>query len=317
MTELLELLEKSREISYRHFGKNITFYLPGMFTYFGEKGAYPSVSITGKNCDLQCSHCKGVLLDSMIPAQTPDQLIEACQKISLEGNRGVLLTGGCSLQGTLPWKKFIPAIAYIKKNFDLLVSVHTGMLDLETALGLANAGVNQALIDIIGDDETYQSVYHLENGTKLLKQTLNALQESKISLVPHIVVGLNFGKISGEYRALEILQGIPIDALVFVSLMPLPGTPMNKSKPPSAEDIAKLIARARFLYPGILQSLGCARERGNHQIDLLALESGINRIAIPSEETIEKAKKLGLEIKWEKTCCSVGKKRSNQYGKSE
>jgi uncharacterized radical SAM superfamily protein len=298
--------------------KQITFYIPGMFTYFGEKGSYPSISITGDKCDLQCNHCKGTLLETMIPATTPDLLIKACEKLFQNGTEGVLLTGGCSYQGKLPWNDFIPAITYIKKHFPLLVSIHTGLLNRVTAKKLAETGIDQALIDVIGDDETWKEVYHIERGVEKLKETLSYLKESKIPLVPHIVVGINFGKISGEYKALEFLHDIPMNALVFVSLMPLGGTPMKKCIPPSAQDIAALIRKARELYPNTILSLGCARERGNHQIDLLALENGIDRIAIPSEETVARAKEYGMEIVWKKTCCSVpySEIKGEKYGKS-
>lgn len=276
-----------------------------MFTYFGEKGSYPCVSITGSKCVLQCNHCKGRLLETMIPVTNPEKLIEICKNLSKKGTEGILLTGGCSINGSLPWKEFISSIRYCKDHFPLLISIHTGLLDLETTFLLTNSGIDQALIDIIGDDETWKNVYHIDHGVKKLQETLTYLKESRISLVPHIVVGLNYGNITGEYRALELLMDIPMEALVFVSLMPLTGTPMKNCKPPSAHEISALITKAKKMYPNTVLSLGCARERGNYQIDLLALESGIDRIAIPSEETVKKAKEEGYEIHWKKTCCSV------------
>jgi hypothetical protein len=80
---------------------------------------------------------------------------------------------------------------------------------------------------------------------------------------------------------------------------------MAKVKPPSAEEIAVLMAKARFDLPFIPFSLGCVRERGNHLIDLLAVESGINRIALPCDEAVKKAEDYALEIEWKRTCCSV------------
>jgi uncharacterized radical SAM superfamily protein len=305
MSDFATLIKQARELSYEHHGRKITFYIPGMFTYFGEKGSYPSVSITGGKCDLQCDHCKGTLLETMIPALTPDELIKTCKKLAENGNEGVLLTGGCSILGHLPWEKYIPAITQIKKQTRLLVSVHTGLLEQGTACQLKNAGVDQALIDIIGDDITWKNVYHIDQGVKKLANTLSALKDCQIPLIPHIVIGLNYGKINGEHNAIEMLKDTPMEALVFVSLMPLTGTPMKKCNPPTAEEIVALIAKTRITYPKTILSLGCARERGNHQIDLLALECGVNRIAIPSEETVARAKELGLLITWKKTCCSV------------
>jgi hypothetical protein len=36
----------------------------------------------------------------------------------------------------------------------------------------------------------------------------------------------------------------------------------------------------------------------------LALEAGVNRIAMPAEEAVEKARLMRLDIEFHKTCCS-------------
>jgi len=305
MTEFDNLLKEARELSYENLGRKITFYYPGMFTYYGDVGAYPAISITGKSCALKCAHCGGKLLESMIPAETPEKLINACKRVKEKGNFGVLITGGCLADGSLPWKKFINAISYVKENFGLFVSVHTGLIDEDTAKSLASAGIDQALIDVITDYETYRNVYNLDSSIPDITKSLEALKLSNIPIIPHIVVGLNFGKITGEYDAVKIIKDFEPEALVFVSLMPVSGTQMAKVKPPSAEEIAVLMAKARFDLPFIPFSLGCVRERGNHLIDLLAVESGINRIALPCNEAVKKAEDYALEIEWKRTCCSV------------
>jgi hypothetical protein len=45
---------------------------------------------------------------------------------------------------------------------------------------------------------------------------------------------------------------------------------------------------------------------GQHraETDILALKAGINRIAMPAEEAVEKAREMGLETEFHKTCCS-------------
>jgi len=305
MNEFNELLKKARELSHTNLGRAITFYYPGMFTYNGDCGAYPAISITGRSCSLKCAHCGGKLLKSMIPATSPGELINACKRIKERGNFGVLITGGCLIDGSLPWKKFIKAISYVKGNLNLFISIHTGLIDEETARSLADAGINQALIDVISDDETYKRVYNLYSNVSDVLRSLEALKLSEIPIIPHIVVGLNFGKITGEYNSVKIIKGFGPQALVFVSLMPITGTSMADVKPPEAEEIITLMAKARFELPSTPFSLGCVRERGNHKIDLLAVECGVNRIALPASEAIKKAEEYNLKIEWKKTCCSV------------
>jgi uncharacterized radical SAM superfamily protein len=36
----------------------------------------------------------------------------------------------------------------------------------------------------------------------------------------------------------------------------------------------------------------------------MAVEAGINRIAMPAEEALERARELGLAIEFHHTCCS-------------
>jgi uncharacterized radical SAM superfamily protein len=135
--------------------------------------------------------------------------------------------------------------------------------------------------------------------------TLKELKRAELPTIPHIVVGLDYGKVKGEYRALEIIKELAPEVVVIVGFMPLPGTPMHEVSPPPAEEIARVMATARLEMPEAIISLGCARKRGDSDIDLSAVNSGINRIAIPSEEAVRRAEELGLRISWQDSCCSL------------
>jgi len=69
--------------------------------------------------------------------------------------------------------------------------------------------------------------------------------------------------------------------------------------------VADIIAEARFKMTGTKISLGCARQRGNSRLEVLAVDAGVNRMALPSEEAIARAMDYGLDIKYQRTCCSV------------
>lgn len=302
-----KLLQKARETSWKIFGKKITFYLPGMIRYGNETGLYPAISVTGKNCELKCEHCNGRVLEPMISATTPESLVEVCLRLNEKGYIGCLLSGGSDLNGVVPWDKFIDAIAEIKKRTKLSVSIHTGIISLETAKRLKDAGVDQALIDVIGDDETVRRVYHLENGTSLIYDSLKALHTAGIPMVPHIVVGLSYGEIKGEIKAIGMLREFNLKALVIVVFTPFKDTPMELIIPPPPKEIAKVIALARINLPDTLISLGCERNRGRDgfETEVFAIDAGINRIAIQSDYAIKRAQEYGLEINYQKTCCSI------------
>ncbi len=300
-----EKLQAAREKTWETFGRKLTFYVPGMIRCDGVKGRYQAVSITGEDCALQCEHCRGELLRSMPRAAAHGTLVARCLRLAERGEHGVLISGGCDRNGRLPWDAFLPAIREIKDRTGLLISIHSGLVDSGTARRLKEAGVDQALIDVVGDDETYRRVCHVPFGIEGIVSSLEALEEAGLEIVPHVVCGLHFGEIRGERRALEIISHFDVAALVVVSVMKIPGKQDARFALPRAGAVAEIIAEARFLLPDVPVSLGCARQRGNRDLERLAIDAGVSRMALPSDEAVEHARGYGLEVRLQPTCCSV------------
>lgn len=312
LRDFKEKLEQARRLSWEKHGKNLVAYLPGMFSYNGMSGKYPALSITGSDCALQCDHCQGKLLAPMINTSNPEKLIEKALILAEKGNQGVLISGGCDGDGRLPWEENIEGIKEIKNRTDLFVSIHSGLVDYPTANALKEAGVDQALIDVIGNDDTYRQIYHVPFGISRIVSSMEALERAGIPIVPHIVCGLHFGRIRGEMEAVRIISDFDVKQLVIVALLPITGTPLSRIKTPEPEEIAEVIVEARLSLPEVRLSLGCARKRGETELEILAIDAGINRMALPSEEALEHAKNLDLEVRFQKTCCSVSKDLSKE-----
>jgi lipoyl synthase len=306
--DLSSLLGLAWAASRARHGSCLTAYLPGMFVVDGRRGKYRAVSITGDKCDLDCSHCKGTLLRSMEHALSPVDLKRKGQAAVARGDHGILVTGGCDQDGKLPWEQFIPVIRELKQQTHLKITVHAGQTDFETARALKDAGVDQALVDVIGDDDTARDVYHLPNGIESIRRTLDSLANADLEIVPHIIFGIHYGRQRGEMAALKMLREYPLNKYVVVVIVPTRGTDMAGVQPPPPEEVALFIARARLEMPNPQASLGCARPRGIYRkaLDVLAVRAGINSIALPSHEALEEAQQRGLEILYEDTCCSLG-----------
>jgi uncharacterized radical SAM superfamily protein len=294
-----------RETRAKH-GTEITFYLPGMIRYDSLRGRYPALSLTGSQCELQCEHCKGRLLPPMIQVTEPDDLIDKALYLQKRGAHGLLLSGGSDRRGRLPWPKYGDAIRKIAEATGLFLSAHVGFPDLKTCRQLEKSGVRQALLDVMGDEETASRVYHLK-GLQTVRDALESISRTGLQLAPHIVAGLHYGVMKGEEEALQMLSRYDPVVLVVVVLTALKGTPMAGIKPPSPLEIARLIAKARLLMPHLAISLGCERPRNKQGMELekLALRAGITRMAVWSEEVIEEASRLGLSPRFQATCCSV------------
>jgi hypothetical protein len=278
-------------------------------TFYQSTGAnqFPGISITGKICHLNCEHCNGQLLDSMISATTPQKLLEVCTKISKQGGTGCLISGGSLNNGSVPLTKFIPAIKKVKRDLGLQTVVHTGLVDAPLAKALADADIDAAMIDIIGSNETIKKVYHLESDVSSYDHSLSLLEQNDILTVPHILVGIHFGKLEGEKQAIEIVSRHRPSAVVIVVFTPLSNTKMEYTEPPPPLDVGRVVLASRLTMPETPILLGCARPRGEHKIetDILSIKAGINGIAYPSEEAYSFARNLGLDVRVHEKCCSL------------
>jgi uncharacterized radical SAM superfamily protein len=304
--DLEELLTGSRTLSMERHGPSLQCFIPGKMHYMHDKGKYPTVSITGGACALNCDHCQKHILDTMIPARDPDTLVETCRRLDEEGNIGVLISGGSLPDGSLPWDGFFDAIATVKDTTDLKITIHTGLIDEATAVKLHKAGVDEFLIDVIGSEETMLEVYHLNATMEEMESSLAALEATGKPVIPHIVVGLHYGKLVGEIEALDMVARHNPYALVIVVLRPIKSTPMGHVEPPDPEMVARFIALSRLRLPDVPIALSCARPPGRYRkrMDVLAVEAGVNRIAMPAEDALARAEELGYRVEFHHTCCS-------------
>ena len=312
-SELKEFMNKAFALRRKNFGNVLWAYSPSIVHYEIESyrqespNAFVPISITGTACALQCDHCQSKILESMKPARSPDELIQLCEELSKQGSKGVLISGGANKHGFVPLIKYADALKVIKERFGLKVVVHTGLIDKETAKILADAHIDAAMLDVIASQDTIEKVYHINATPEKYEESIRLLSEFNIPIVPHVVVGLNYGILDGELEALQMLSKYNPDAVVIVALMPLEGTPMESVIPPSPETIAKIITIARLAFPEKPVMLGCARPKGYHkeETDILAIRAGVNGIAYITDAGVEEAQSLDLKIIHKELCCSL------------
>jgi len=293
--------------------RQLHFFLPSFRTY--ESGISPevvscgtaSVSVTGPICRLLCEHCGGKILRNMKAAVTPQALRREARRIFERGGRSILVSGGSEDDGGVPLAPFLPTLKEIRSEWGLKVLVHTGLVSSELADGLAAAGIEAALVDIIGHEDTIRQVYHLRASVRDYEESLRRLTERAIPTAPHVIMGLHFGRMKGEIQALEIIARYPVKAVVLVGLRPLPHTAMAGVRPPDPETLGEFFAQARKMFPRTPVVLGCERPLGRHrqQTDKLAVTLGLDGIAFPSEQALDLAREEGLEIRTSPECCAL------------
>lgn len=292
--------------------EEIHFYAPGLKGYrtseyeAQDAGAFVSVSVTGASCALQCDHCQSRVLEGMIPLQGAS-LFEQARVLASRGARGILVSGGCDKHGRVPLLRHVPHLKRIRDELGLAIRVHPGLPDEETAAALGEIDLDGAMIDVIGADETIREVYHLDVGVEEYEAALDRLSRHGVPLVPHIILGLHYGRMLGEWRALEMIGRHRPKLLVLVILMPLYGTAMAGVTPPSNEEIGSFFQVAREAFPEIPVSLGCARPIGPQKavIDRLAIDAGLDGIAYPAEGIVAYARERGRAPRFHDACCGV------------
>ncbi len=269
---------------------------------------FPSISISGGACALDCRHCGRVYLHDMTPANTPDKLLEACEHAKKEGARGVLLSGGCDRQGKmLNLEKMLPAIRKVH-DMGLIVKLHTGFADRRMARKIAEAGVDIASMEMVGDKSTVKRIFGLDATAEDYLETFVNLWDAGIPhICPHVCVGLHDGRLKGETNALNLLKTrIQPSTIAIIVLRPTKGTKLANARPPGGEDVETVVAHARKLFPKTKLILGALRPRGSElrggmqerlDIEIGALDGGIDGAEVPSKEMLAEAISRGFEIK--------------------
>jgi hypothetical protein len=225
----------------------------------------------------------------------------------LQNLQGFLLSGGSNRRNEIRYERFYPVLETLKRDHPhLRIAIHTALTDEPAARRMESAGVDVAMMDVIGADETIRDVYKLNRPVEDFEATLAALCTTGMQVTPHIVIGLHYGKILGEQRALEIVARHRTQSLVLVVVMPFYAKPGTFTVPAPAE-VGKFFASARDTLHDRDVLLGCARPAGLHKraVDAYAVMAGLDGIAFPAEGAVPLAHGIGRSVVQQNSCCSV------------
>ncbi|HUU76714.1 MAG TPA: radical SAM protein [candidate division Zixibacteria bacterium] len=287
---------EARKLSWKYHGKQLKIYYPGKL--------FPSVSITGTSCAQNCLFCNKHYLEHMIHIADPETMKTFALKLAAKGGKGMLISGGYDEDSAIPLEPFLDVLSDIKNNTDLQLNVHTGLINKKQALAIKNAGIDVVSFDLVTDDEVIKEILQNNKRGKDYIDSFNALLQAGLKVIPHICLGLHYGTIKGNLEALKIALKANPELIVFLGLIPTKGTPMEDSATINPEILGKMLIYARLNNPQCEQSLGCMRVRLK-EYEVKAIQAGINRIAVPKNNSLNLAEKLGFEIKRVDSCCAL------------
>jgi hypothetical protein len=272
------------------------------------KNSFPSFSITAGACGLNCDHCRAEILKPMVPATSPAMLDQKVRHLVATQNlQGFLLSGGSNRRNEIPYERYYPVVEALKRDFPgMKIAIHTALTDERGARAMEAAGVDTAMMDVIGADETIREVYHLDRPVQDFEATLAALCSTSMEVSPHIVIGLHYGRMVGETNALDIVSRHPVTALVLVVVMPFYAQP-GLYAVPDAGEVGRIFGEARRRLADRQVLLGCARPPGLHKraVDAYAVMAGLDGIAFPADGAVAVADAIGRPHYQEHACCSI------------
>jgi len=269
--------------------------------YYPGRG-FPSLSVTGHHCALRCKHCNARYLQHMIPILSPEALIEFAKRN--EGKiKGFLLSGGSTPEGKVPLRRFVGAVRWIVENTSLLVNIHTGIIDDEDIEYLEEMSPHHISFDVIGSTETIREVLGIPRTREDYFHALDLLEDSSLHYSPHIIAGLHFGKVLGEYAIVDKLKNLRrYHSLVLLTLIPTKGTPMENVSV-DREAVVEFFEYALENIPPEKVVLGCMRPRNFHDLENLCLSYSCRGMVLPSLRTIKKMREIGIPVETRDTCC--------------
>ena len=157
----------------------------------------------------------------MSDGSSKEKFLAKCSAWDSKNLPGILVSGGSDSNGCLPWKKYIPLLKKIKSQTNLHVSIHIGLADPIIVKQLSETGIDTVMFDLVPTPEIYNRVFRLKNGYERMLLMIKELEKTSIQVAPHIILGLDHGKVFSEYPILDSISNLNISTLVIIQFMPL------------------------------------------------------------------------------------------------
>ncbi len=273
--------------------------------YRAGKDIFLHLSVTADQCELMCGHCKAHLLKKMLPVMDG----AALQRALLARNiSGCLLSGGFDRKGRIDFGPFYGAIRHCKvQRPDLKIYLHTGFVTLPEAMQIKESLADAVLINAIGSRKIIEDVYNLKGYCPQdYMDSIFHLQKASVAVVPHIIAGLEDGKIKSEKQMIKVLLDRGIKNLVLAALKRLSKKADFASSRFHPDAFIDLIHYAKSIDPQCSISIGCARPPylNKHEVELQMIRAGADILSFPSEDTLRFYHENNLSYELIESCCS-------------
>jgi uncharacterized radical SAM superfamily protein len=227
-----------------------------------------------------------------------EDLYQKSIELEKKGAKGLLISGGLDKSGKVPIDYSI--LKKIKNDTNLIINLHSGLLKRNDAKKIKESGIDVVSVDFLGSEDTIKNILKMPFRVSDYEDTLRFLIEEGVNVIPHICVGLDLGRIVGEYNTVEILKKYPIKSLTLLVLIK---NELGKTESVNydIQAIKDFFIYVRNSFPNVKLSLGCMRPRINELDETVFL---FDNIVNPSKNMIKLIKNEG-DIFVKDICCSL------------
>ncbi|TFG56065.1 MAG: radical SAM protein [Methanomassiliicoccus sp.] len=267
--------------------RTIAFYRPGR--------TFPAISVTGRECALMCDHCQGRYLQGMLPARSPEALLDIADRMKNQGAEGFLLSGGCDKDGKVPLWPFLTAVRHIKSTTNLKINLHPGLPCRAEAEEIARTGADRISFDLVLDRNVIRDVMHLDRTPEDVINSFRSLcRAAPGKVAPHVLLGP--GDPKAELKAIQTAGEEDVPCLILLSLL---GEKVENWEGRLLRAVDVAVGTGRPVV------LGCMRPRGRPDVEMAALEAGASGMACPSSTIVNKVEERGWKGVWHRGCCAL------------
>lgn len=185
------------------------------------------------------------------------------------------------------------ALQRVRDETDLILNVHTGLVDKNMAEGLEKVNPHYISFDV-PTSYALQYVHPFGASQNLYFKSLSYLDG--LPVFPHVMVGLEK---EGERETMKILQKMGFSSLVLIVFTPTKGTPLEE-RTLNAANVGETFEIARSLFPNLI--LGCMRPRIKLLEEMVTL---FDNVVAPTPWAKTQVDKAQIPVHVKETCCVV------------
>jgi biotin synthase len=208
----------------------------------------------------------------------PKQVLESARKAAAMGAKHFsIVTSGTSVEGK-DLKRVVETLVLLKKETDLYLCGSLGIITRDTADRLKESGLSRYHHNL----ETAPSFFSEICTTHSYEDDVNTLRYAKEAGLELCSGGI-FGLGESPEQRLELaytLKQAGINSVALNFLNPVPGTPLQKTKPLRPLELLKSVALFRFILPRKDIRICGGREYGLRDLNPLVLWAGANGIMV-------------------------------------